>query len=1111
MKPGILLLLMITGLFCSAGTARIDLISGDAGLRVVSTAPGVSGKNMNWLPPEKAKRMLYFQQRNNSDDWSTMKFAFAADRDTTVQITLRGPHLTSPQKKRLPAAVFYDELRIDGKPAPNGGFEPGSTAGRRWKHLVADRGLAAAGNGVLQVTHDDAETFPLRVKAGKPVQIEVLHRDAGLREPGPDVTPLPLKNVANRTFADQTAGDGKGGWTDQGEQSLRGIVPQRSYGGMEFDIPENGNAVVTMDSPHDRTGLRTFTLTPATQQKHAWLYLLHAAAWVATVPGEKVGTVIVQYTDGSESSFSVENGRNISDWWLLSPTPYARPVYLQNREEGRGGFLMTRFPLDAKAVKQVRFDTLGKGIWVIVGASLSSRDVPVQTKQKECRFTTPRWKRADMRQLDLVAGSALDLSGRKRFSPEKDGAMRIDRDGTVTFWTQAGQPVRLIGFNAFPSLYRMKRKDREEIHRTIDRCLEQAKRMGYDYFRTNFLLDRDPFQGAAADFEFNPDYLDRLDYLVAACRRYGLYIYGTTASYQLGRKEWNKPFQQRAVLKNETLFGVPERRAEWKKLIVKLLTHVNPYTGVAYKDDPAFLCFEFYNEQEISLQSLLRAPESFPAETLAFINAKFIRFLEEKYGTPKKLSARWGIPVGNFQEVKFHSGKFTGNRAFTGDWQLFCLKNAAECFDFFHGVMQEIGCDRYVSQYNFLPSIGFSRVRAEKSHIVSMNTYFRHPSKMMSKGSIVRQDSSLSSSGSEYFRKAAACRIAGMPLFVTEYNHCYWNQYEYEGGILFPAYSALQNFAGITVHQGPVMAENRPLRLDNFQVATSPTKRANEFLAMALFRRGDVQSSPHRVELVYPAEFFRDGNAGAGAVNTSQSTLAFLTGIALRFPELPAQTENKAALSLLPERSATIHSGAWSSSVESSVSGSLADSVAKLRTAGILPKSNPTDVAAQSFVSDTGELSLDTRARRLKVITPKTEAVILKPDDANLALRQLTVHAVDTGCAAAVTSLDDLPLAKSRHIMFVLNTNSVSEGLVLSGDRSTLIEPGKNAPPLMETVRIRVSLRCSGTGWKLHPLSLSGERRKPLPVTQRNGRLEFRIDTAALPDGTTPFFELIQE
>ena len=161
MKKTVVVLLAAVGLFCSAGTARIDLISGNAGLRAISTAPGVSGKNMNWLPPEKAKRMLYFQQRNNCDEWSTMKFSFVADRDATVRITLRGPYRVTPQKKRLPAAVFYDELRIDDKSAPNGGFEPGENAGRRWNHLIADRGLAASGNGVLRVTHDDPESFSL--------------------------------------------------------------------------------------------------------------------------------------------------------------------------------------------------------------------------------------------------------------------------------------------------------------------------------------------------------------------------------------------------------------------------------------------------------------------------------------------------------------------------------------------------------------------------------------------------------------------------------------------------------------------------------------------------------------------------------------------------------------------------------------------------------------------------------------------------------------------------------------------------------------------------------------------------------------------------------------
>lgn len=1106
MKKNLILLFVVTGNLCFAGTARLDLVAENAELKIISTSPGVSGKNMGWLPPEKAKQTLYLQQRSLHSDWTTMRFSFIADRDTSVRFIFRGPFPVTQQEKRWPSAIFYDEFYIDGQLAPNGGFEPEKTASRRWKHLVVDSVLAAAGNGILRVTHDDPEAFSLPVKAGKVVHIELLHRDGGSLFSAEENEMLSLKKLANRTFADQVAGDGKGGGTDQGKQSLTEFVPQRFYGGMEFDIPSSGNAVVTMDPLHDRTGIKSFTLTSKTKKAYNYLYLLHAAAWVA-VSEEKMGTVTVQYEDGSSNCFSIENGRNICDWWFMMELPYAKAVYMQNREEGQGGILLTRFPLASKSVKSIQFETCGKSVWLVVGATLSNRDITVQGVRKELRYIAPRWKKADMPQLDLIAGSALDLSKRPRFSPEKDGAMLIDQKGGISFRTQKGIPVRLIGFNAFPALFRLKGKDRQEIHRKIDYCLEQAKRMGYDYFRTNFFFDRDLFQGAAADFEFNPEFLDRFDYLVAASRKYDIYIYGTIASYQLGRSAWNNIFNKRTVIKNETLFGVPERRAEWKKLVVKLLTHVNPYTGIAYKDDPVFLCFEFYNELELHVMDLVRSPEKFPAETLEFINSEFIKFLREKYKTSEELAAKWKIPGIDFEKIKFYSLK--NQDCFHSDWQHFYVKKAAECLDFFHNVMREIKCDRYVAQYNVIPSINLSRVKAKKTDIISINTYLGHPSKMMEKGSVIRQNSSLSETGSEFFWKAASCRLAGYPLFVTEYNHCYWNQYEYEGGIFFPAYSALQGFSGITIHSAPIVIEKKAMT--SFEVGTSPTKRANEFLAMSLFRRGDVQSSPHRVELLFPDDFFRDGNAGAGSVNSNHAMLAFLTGIALRFPEVAIGGTEKPDLSLLPAVSAKINSEAWFSSVENSASGNLVDCIAKLRSAKILSPTNSTDAGKQIFISDTGQLMLDMARKRLKVITPETEVVTLKPNDIGIELRRMTVHSVDANCAAAVTTLDDLPLSESRHMMFVLNTASGSEGLVLSGDRTTLVEWKDDTAPQMETVRIDVSLKITGKNWKLYPLSLSGKRRDPLPVAVQGDSLRFRIDTASLSAGTTPFFELVKE
>lgn len=64
---------------------------------------------------------------------------------------------------------------------------------------------------------------------------------------------------------------------------------------------------------------------------------------------------------------------------------------------------------------------------------------------------------------------------------------------------------------------------------------------------------------------------------------------------------------------------------------------------------------------------------------------------------------------------------------------------------------------------------------------------------------------------------------------------------------------------------------------------------------------------------------------------------------------------------------------------------------------------------------------------------------------------------------------------------------------------------------LMETARVSVSLKLSNGNYLLYPLSLSGKRHAPLPVERRSGTVHFQIDTAQLPNGTTPFFELIRQ
>ena len=61
-----------------------------------------------------------------------------------------------------------------------------------------------------------------------------------------------------------------------------------------------------------------------------------------------------------------------------------------------------------------------------------------------------------------------------------------------------------------------------------------------------------------------------------------------------------------------------------------MLTHVNPHTQLTWKDDPAILCVNFYNEQEIIKYFDV---SKFLPETRDLLNRSWRTWLRKKYQT----------------------------------------------------------------------------------------------------------------------------------------------------------------------------------------------------------------------------------------------------------------------------------------------------------------------------------------------------------------------------------------------------------------------------------------------------------------------------------------------
>ena len=176
-----------------------------------------------------------------------------------------------------------------------------------------------------------------------------------------------------------------------------------------------------------------------------------------------------------------------------------------------------------------------------------------------------------------------------------------------------------------------------------------------------------------------------------------------------------------------------------------------------------------------------------------------------------------------------------------------------------------------------------------------------------------------------------------------------------------------------------------------------------------------------------------------------------------------------------------------------------------MKRKGILPSGNITDPARGIFQSDTGEILLNAPEKRMTVVTPRTEAVCMTAGNAqNLKIMELKNSSADS--CTALTSVDGMPLEKSRRMVLLYMTEEANSGMTLAADRATMLDCGKS-PVLARTGTLNITVRRRGN-WKLHALAPDGSRCEEIPVARSANGLEIQIDTAALRNGPTPFFEL---
>lgn len=1093
-----------------------DLVPGEISL-------GGKANYQTWQPADKQRKGLDVEFPASTNTWTKFSFSFKAEKNGIVRLTIMGPYLKEGGKNRK-ILVCYDNVEIEG--IVNGDFESasgGQPSG--WSsygvtadgpYLLRDRG--ENGSTAIMTWHDRPYYQDISMKKGETVKLTLKARladalDIALAEG--TATTLDLSEHANMGFIDDVAGDGKGGWSDQGpENDLRSFDPTRTeFGGVPFRIirPEQneGRAVMSFMSSNLAVPLEKATITLEKPAKARYLYLLHTTCFNQTKGA--IGTVSVRMSDGTVKEIEIKSWRDVGDWWGAGNLQNGYVAFKQMNRSATVGLYLSRFDLgENPGISAVRFKTTAAAVWIVVGATLTTVDIPFP-KEGTWKVTAgDKWKPIDMTELRIAPGSPLDFSHLVEPGPAgKYGRVRPLSGGALEFAQRPGKPVRFFAFQILVNhLFEargsgLEAATEEETRANIKDWAACVRRQGYNMVRLQ-AIDLYLMAKMKNDAEFNPVNQGRFDYLVHCLKEQGIYV-GVDAVSFIGYKAvswnegWAKAYGRRYLVDEEA-------RLNWKTGVTKMLTHVNPHTGTMLAKDPMVVYITCFNEQDLWV---MKDPTFSGADIKPHAEKAWRKFLAERYAGRSDLARVWG--ESDAANVPLYSSAHMSGGERAEDIGRFVFKLEDDITAWYLAELAALGYDGLTVQYDVISQY-LHHVVHNRTTAVANHGYHAHPSDGSNPGSSAVQEGTVRDSG-QYFRSRAAARFTDRPFFITEYGAPYWHRYRHEEGVLFPSYASLQDIQAITVHAQAVVTK-LTMYINDFSVGRDPVNRANQVLAAMFYGRGDVAPSKHLVELTANDEWVFAGNVFK-SVDSGLSRIALLSRFGLRYEGRPIPEGIPPA----PKAEMTIRSTTGgmieitemtATTVDAGMTDSAGRAIAEMKRRGILSGENKTDHAKNIYQSDTGEIILDAGTDRMSVVTPRSCAVTLRPGAAASAGAIASVQS-SVSAAVAVGALDDGVIADSKRLLLIYNTDAVNSGHETSDDRVVLKKIGE-LPILVETGTLTARIACkNAAAMKCYALGLDGARREEAAVSGKDGVLSVNIDTAKLKKGPALYFELSAE
>ena len=561
--------------------------------------------------------------------------------------------------------------------------------------------------------------------------------------------------------------------------------------------------------------IRTLTLPPGTSGDA--LYLLHA---LEDRSFGELGTLEVRFADGSRQLIPVSAGKDCGDWREAAPRGNAA-VALRDPIRPRGGWYATGFRLNRNDPRTVTFSvTAKKARWLVAAVAAGGGFAPLPPEPR-CVI------HADDRHLPIVyrwgtlAGSALDFSALNDAPAGKYGFVRATPEGHFTFENAPEKRIRFFGTNI---VYHANFPDRETAVRIADELARNGCNLARFHLNDDLMLKKD----AANSLDIDPAQLDKLEFLAARLKERGIYftidLYGCRRFRKGdGPELFGEPAPM--AMKYVSLL-VPAALENLKEFSRRWLTHVNPYTGTAWKDEPAIAFINLLNEDDA--ESVWQRSEPF--------RQRFLEAFRRETGR-KELEIAPGDPPREFIAYlnRVQSGVLDELTGF---------------------VRNELGMKTLITSLNSAHRPAVVPLRA-KFDLVDNHQYHDHPrySPNYRLPWHFRQVSAISTVLPDPWR-VTPTRIYGKPFVMTEYNFCHPNVFRSEGGPLTAAYASLQDWDGLVHYRWASDEGEREImgdfRLGAFSGNTDPLNLCVNRIIAFVFRRGLVKPASERCAAAVP-------------------------------------------------------------------------------------------------------------------------------------------------------------------------------------------------------------------------------------------------------------------